>query len=98
MWFDFLAEYPQRILRQKIIAGYIVDFYCPKAKLAIELDGSQHYEAKGLEYDEKRTCEIRSRGINVLRINNRAVMQEFAAVKECIHTKIQAALKQPSSS
>jgi very-short-patch-repair endonuclease len=44
IWYDFLRDYPVRFLRQKVIDNYIVDFYCAKARLVIEIDGSQHYE------------------------------------------------------
>jgi very-short-patch-repair endonuclease len=43
LWYDFLKSYLIRILRQKVIDNYIVDFYCHSARLIIELDGSQHY-------------------------------------------------------
>ena len=48
LWYDFLREYPIRFLRQKVIGSYVVDFYCAAAKLVVELDGSQHYEEKGI--------------------------------------------------
>ena len=51
LWYDFLKRYPVRFLRQKVIDNYIVDFYCHNARLIIELDGSQHYEEKGLLKD-----------------------------------------------
>ena len=92
LWFDFLAEYPLRIQRQKTIANYIVDFYCAKAKLAIELDGSQHYEPTGHQYDEQRTKKLEQMGITVLRFTNLEIWQEFVAVKERIHREIQAHL------
>ena len=44
LWYDFLRTYPIRFSRQKVLGRYIVDFYSAKAKLVIELDGSQHYE------------------------------------------------------
>ena len=44
LWYDFLKSYPVRFSRQKVIDNYIVDFYCHRARLIIELDGSQHYE------------------------------------------------------
>ena len=47
LWYDFLKDYPVRVLRQKVIDRYIVDFYFSAARIAIELDGSQHYEEKG---------------------------------------------------
>ncbi|MEI3231606.1 MAG: DUF559 domain-containing protein [Gordonibacter pamelaeae] len=44
LWFRFLREYPIRFSNQIIVGPYIVDFYCRKVRLSIELDGSQHYE------------------------------------------------------
>ena len=55
LWFDFLREYPVKFTRQKILGRYIADFYCPQAKLVIELDGSQHYEDNEREKDSERT-------------------------------------------
>ena len=54
LWYDFLRKYPTRFLRQKVIGNYIVDFYCAKANLVIELDGSQH----GLEKESKKEQSI----------------------------------------
>ena len=68
LWYDFLKDYPVRFLRQKVIDNYIADFYCNKARLVIEPDGSQHYEEKGLLYDRIRTERIESRNIEVVRI------------------------------
>ena len=42
LWYDFLKGYPAVIIRQKVIGNYIADFYCPQAKLVIEVDGFQH--------------------------------------------------------
>ena len=47
LWYDFLRGYSPRFVRQKVVGRYILDFYCDAAGLAIELDGSQHYEAAG---------------------------------------------------
>ncbi len=47
LWYDFLSKYSVRIVRQKIFGHYILDFYCKQAKVAIELDGSQHYKDIG---------------------------------------------------
>lgn len=44
LWYDFLRTYPVRFQRQKTISNYIVDFYCARARLIIELDGGGHYE------------------------------------------------------
>ena len=55
LWYDFLRGYPVKFTRQKVIGPYIVDFYCPKADLVIELDGSQHFTEDGLQKDAQRT-------------------------------------------
>ena len=51
LWFCFLRDYPVRFLRQKVIDSYIADFYCSKAKLIIEIDGSQHFDDENIESD-----------------------------------------------
>ena len=55
LWYDFLRNYPVKFSRQKVLGKYIADFYCAKANVVIELDGSQHYKDDGLFNDEKRT-------------------------------------------
>ena len=80
LWYDFLRQLPITVQRQKVIGHYIVDFYCAAAKLVIELDGSQHYEADGKRRDAQRDQFLRSLGITVLRYSNRAVNQQFEAV------------------
>ena len=51
LWYDFLRTYPIRFSRQKVLGQYIADFYNAKAKVVIELDGSQHYEDVNTEKD-----------------------------------------------
>ena len=53
LWYDFLRTYPIRFLRQKVFGNYIVDFYCSKASLVIELDGSQHFEPSEILKDKE---------------------------------------------
>ena len=84
LWYDFLRSYPIRFLRQKVIDNYILDFYCHEARLIIELDGSQHYEDKGLVNDKIRTEKIESRELTVIRISNNEVNQNFRGVWEYI--------------
>ena len=84
LWHCFLKTYPVRFQRQKCIDNYIVDFYCHGAKLAVELDGSQHYETEGKQADEKRDLFLKSLGITVLRYSNLDVNRKFAAVCEDI--------------
>ena len=68
--------------RQRPIGNYVVDFYAPAARLVIEIDGSQHLEAKYQSYDENRTAALASRGLRVLRFDNRQVLVETRAVLE----------------
>ena len=91
LWYDFLKSLPETVNRQKVIDRYIVDFYCARAKLVIELDGSQHYEREGLENDCMRDEYLRSRGITVLRYSNRDVHENFDGVCTDILTHIQKA-------
>jgi len=70
--------------RQKPLAGYIADFYCMKAKLVIELDGSQHLELENQWYDDERTRVLETLGLRVLRFDNRQVMTELENVVEVI--------------
>ena len=84
LWYDFLRQYEVRFQRQKTIGNYIVDFYCHQAKLIIEIDGSQHFEDKKQVYDEKRTKELEELGLQVIRISNRQINEEFRSVCEHI--------------
>jgi very-short-patch-repair endonuclease len=77
-----LKEYP--FYRQKIIGKYIVDFYCPKANLVIELDGGQHYSETGQEKDRTRDNVLREMGIKVLRFSDRGVFENIGGVMEGI--------------
>ncbi len=76
--------------RQQVIEGFIVDFYCDAAKLAIELDGSVHEEQ--WQYDESRDAAIRRCGVRVLRIANEA-LHDVEAVIEFIREALPSAGK-----
>ena len=84
LWYDFLRSYPVRFLRQKVIDHYIVDFYCHDARLIVELDGSQHFEPAGRKKDNIRTQVLESRNLQVVRIPNNEVNQNFTGVCEYI--------------
>ena len=88
LWYDFLCSYPVRFQRQKTIDNYIVDFYCHKAKLVIELDGSQHYTEDGLVYDDIRTEILNAYGIEVMRFSNLDIDKNFAAMCVAIDEKV----------
>ena len=80
LWYDFLRTYPIRFSRQKVLGRYIVDFYSAKAKLVIELDGSQHYETDRVEKDAERTAFLNGYGLQVIRIPNHEVNENFGGV------------------
>ena len=84
LWYDFLKTLPITVNRQKVIGNYIVDFYIASAKIVIELDGSQHYEEKGLLKDKIRTEKIENRNLTVIRIPNSEVNKNFRGVCEYI--------------
>ncbi len=84
LWFLFLRGYPVKFLRQKPFGNYIADFYCAKAKLIIELDGSQHYTDENLVRDKERTAFFEQYGVTVLRIPNKVINEEFRSVCEYI--------------
>lgn len=79
-----------RFYRQKPLLNYIVDFYCSKAKLVIELDGGQHYEAEHQANDKIRDAELGSLGLTVLRFDNYRVMTAIETVVEEIWGHIQS--------
>lgn len=75
MWFGYLRYLKPNFHRQRIIGNYIVDFYCPKLNLVVEIDGSQHNLDK--EYDDKRTEYLESLGFSVIRIENQDVNYDY---------------------
>ena len=93
LWYDFLRPYPVKIMKQKLIGNYIVDFFCESAKLIIELDGSQHFEEKGQEADARRTAYLESLGLMVVRYSNREINREFQAVCRDIDRMIRERVK-----
>ncbi len=88
LWEECLSNLPVRILRQKPIDRFIVDFYCASVKLAIlfqrgfanELNGQQHYTEEGMTYDSERTMILSGYGIKVIRFSNQDVMNNFENV------------------
>ena len=84
LWYQFLRKYPVRFHRQYVIGNYIVDFYCHKAKLVIELDGSQHFEEENKAADGQRDIYLQQQGLTVLRIPNNAITENFPGVCEHI--------------
>ena len=84
LWYDYLRRYPVKFVKQKIIGYYIVDFFCYKANLAIELDGEQHFIDPFIEKDTERTRFLNGYGIMVIRIPNIWVDRYFGETCEFI--------------
>jgi very-short-patch-repair endonuclease len=72
---------------------YILDFYCVRAKLVIEVDGRQHFTAEGKRRDEIRDADLRRDGLVVLRFTNAEVLTNSEGVEQVIFEKIEGAMK-----
>jgi len=97
LWYDFLRDYPVRFQRQKALGNYIVDFYCAKARLVIELDGGGHYTTEQSEKDKNRTKELMAMNLTVLRICNLDIDRNFSGVCEYIDLAVKKSLPQSAS-
>ena len=94
LWYDFLRYYPIKIYKQRIIDNFIADFYCHKAKLVIEIDGSHHYTPEGKAYDENRTEILERYGLYVLRFSNLDIDERFQGVCYVIDKTIKERIKE----
>ncbi|MGH2574956.1 MAG: endonuclease domain-containing protein [Ignavibacteria bacterium] len=83
----------QRFLRQFSIGNYVVDFYCPKLKLAIEIDGSTHLGNEQIKYDRQRQEEVESLGVVLIRFWNDDVYKSLEGVVRLIEEKIEDLMK-----
>ena len=88
LWYCFLKDYPVRFQRQKAIKSFIADFYCHKAKLIIEVDGSQHYTEDGRIHDEERTMLLTEFQLEVIRFSNSDIDNNFESVCYEIDKKV----------
>ena len=86
LWNCFLKKYPLQFRRQYVIGNYIADFYCHKARLIVELDGSGHYGQETIQKDLARSQYLESQGLLVLRFTNLEVTRQFQSVCEAIDT------------
>ena len=84
-----------RFLRQYVMGGCILDFYAPSVRLAIELDGGQHYEPDACEHDAGRSRWLASRGIEVLRYTNLDVSRRMDDVLDDISRTVSKLLAHP---
>lgn len=88
LWYHFLRKYPVQFRRQYILGDYIADFFCHKASLVVELDGSQHCSDEGIYRDRERTAYFESLGLSVLRFSNLDILRQFDRVCDSIHQTV----------
>ena len=94
LWYDFLSKQKVRFQRQKAIDNFIADFYCHKAKLIIEIDGSQHYTEDGRQKDEYRTEILEGYKWKVVRFTNWQIDTNFKGVCQYIAAVVEASLRE----
>jgi len=80
LWYEYLRNFKHRVLRQRPINHFIVDFYCPALKLVIEIDGEHHFTEEGKSYDEERRKILERYGLREIRFRNDEVINEFDRV------------------
>ncbi len=81
----YLKKIRPRFIRQKIIGPYIVDFYCSKLKLVIEIDGVQHYFEENIEYEKRREEYLENAGYKLLRFYNSDINKELKNTETTIY-------------
>ena len=84
LWQGYLRHFRYRVLRQRPIDNFIVDFYCSKLRLVIEVDGETHFTEEGKGYDAERTTTLEGYGLRVLRFWNTDVIHNLQDVAEKI--------------
>ena len=94
LWYDFLSKHDAKFQRQKAIDNFIADFYCHRAKLIIEIDGSQHYTEKGKQLDNFRTEILEGYDLKVIRFTNWQVDTNFEGVCKYIDSVISGSLRE----
>ena len=88
LWNNYLRTLKIRFLRQRPIDNFIVDFYCAKLNLVIEIDGESHFTNEAKIYDAQRTLILESYGLQVIRFTNEDVLKNFEGVCGCIENFI----------
>jgi very-short-patch-repair endonuclease len=80
LWYSYLKTFKFRVLRQRPIGNFIVDFYCAELKLVIEVDGNSHFTEEGQNYDMERTQVLEGYGLKVMRFKNSEVLSNLEGV------------------
>ena len=96
LWYDFLRSHSMKFYKQKQVGPYFLDFYCPARRIAIELDGGQHYEKNGEEQDKARTEYLRKKQIRVLRFSNTEVDRDFEGVCAAVDLAVTGPFSAPA--
>lgn len=92
LWYCFLSNYKIKFRRQQLLENYIVDFYCPKVKLILELDGGGHYEMETKNKDILRDENLKSKGYVIVRILNTDIDKNFGNVCDYINYMVEKLL------
>ena len=85
LWHLYLKKIRPRFVRQKVIGSYIVDFYCPKLKIVIEIDGVQHYLDEYTEYEKRREEYLKNNGYKLLRFYNSDINKNLKNTETTIY-------------
>ena len=80
LWYCYLKDFNYKVYRQRPIDNYIVDFYCHKLKLVIELDGGVHFTKEAKDYDNYRTSILKCYDLKIIRFKNEEVLNNFEKV------------------
>ncbi len=84
--------------RQHPIGGFILDFYCPQVRLAVELDGGQHLDAEAILADQERTRKLAELGVRVIRFSDDEVLMHTLAVQDAIYLELERRMPSPQPS
>ncbi|HBK66849.1 MAG TPA: endonuclease [Cyanobacteria bacterium UBA9226] len=88
LWYGYLRTFQFRVLRQRPIDHFIVDFYCPSLKLVIEVDGESHFTDEEKAWDRERTERLEGYGLTIIRFTNEQVLRDFEGVCAAIQSAI----------
>lgn len=92
LWYDYLRNHSLQFHRQKIIGSYIVDFYCSKARLIIEVDGDIHSTKYAAELDRDRNFVLEDFGLTILRFPNNDVLDNIELVIRTIEDYLKSVM------
>ncbi len=90
LWVEFLRSFKPKTHRQRPMGNFIVDFYIPKAKLIIEIDGDVHFGDKSAAKDAERTLYFNDYGLKVIRFTNNEIFNSFEWVCSSIDQTVRS--------